>query len=100
VAVNAIDSPDKFKPYLELLQTAYDSKTEDKGLSAMLDVLVTPFALLKNNSMIYQLSNLMIQILQKNTSIFDKPYLPTSKLALKLLKPSIPHDLNQDSPSA
>ena len=71
MAVNAIDSPDKFKPYLELLQTSYDSKTDDKGLSAMLDVLVTPYALLKNNSMIYQLSNLMIKILQKNTSIFD-----------------------------
>lgn len=53
MAVNAIDNPDKFKSYLELLQIVYDSKVDDKGVRALLNVLITPFALFKNNSMIY-----------------------------------------------
>ncbi len=52
MAVNAIDNPDKFSPYLELLQTAIDSKVDDKEVSALFDVLITPFSLFNNNSLI------------------------------------------------
>jgi hypothetical protein len=52
VAVNAIDNPDKFSPYLELLQTAIDSKVDDKEVNALFDVLITPFSLFNNNSLI------------------------------------------------